>query len=116
MLLPLGFAQKPPVWISIIFIGAGLLALIVGKSITITADKAVNNLSIEYKGLIGKKSMNYKFSEIKQVQVHETVQRTEGGRKIILYLDLMLVSGEKINIAKSNRFFKSCNRTLIFHL
>lgn len=61
--------QDIPFWIKILFPFMGLLPLILYKKATVTFDKLSNLLTIELKGLSGKKIETYPLNEIKEINL-----------------------------------------------
>jgi len=66
------YAQKMPLFMSLIFIALGLAAIILVQMVTMTIDKGSNRLSIKRQNLLGTKDENYELGQIKSISLRHS--------------------------------------------
>jgi uncharacterized membrane protein len=91
-----------------IFFVSGLLGVLLIDKTEIILDKSSNKMTVFYKKLIGTKSNQYDFSEIKEISINEGINRIHShnnrpSQQIVFYFCINLNSGKIIRFVVYKR-------------
>jgi len=99
-------AEKIPLWMSLIFIAIGILAILAAETVLITFDKSAGKMLMQSSSLLkGKRSREIEFDSIKEIVLEKgmSVETGKTNVKTNTYnLILLLKDGEGIFISKSS--------------